>query len=105
MLSYYALTKYIADNCEENYPEASADDCATMESAFGIRLVFNDIVAIALNVYYTYVCRLYAQQIEPESIAARHYQSSAAVSQSAYPPEFPTTQQTTYQRVPNGPQP
>ena len=61
MLSYYALTKYIADNCEENMPDATADDCATMESAFGIRLVFNDIVAIALNVYYTYVCKLYAQ--------------------------------------------
>ena len=84
-------------------PEASVDDCATISSAFGIRLVFNDIVNIALNVYYAYVCRLYAKRIEPEGIAARHYQSSAAVSQSAYPPEFPTTQQATYQRMPNGP--
>ena len=50
-------------------------DCQGFKAAVTSRFVFNLIVEIAINLYYCYVCKLYADLVKPASAASEHYQN------------------------------
>ena len=43
---------------------------------FTVRYLFNEIVTVALNLYFSYVCKQFASHIQPVSDAAQHYQAN-----------------------------
>ena len=101
IIAFFVVSGWIDNNCEKlANPDMTDVNCSDLRSSLVFRLVLNEITGICINLYYCYVCKLYAELIEPLGHAARHYQNEASVSQSNYPPEFPAQQNHAYQPIP-----
>ena len=102
------MNKWLDDNCEKYaHPEQTNADCDAVKSAAASRMIGSEVISICIQLYYCYVCKLYADLIanDPVGHAALHYSQESAANQSNYPPEFPTQQNHVYQRLQNSQQP
>ena len=75
VIGFFVMVNWMSNHCSEMMPGLNHEDCDSVADAFAFRLAFNELVTIALNVYYSYVLKLFAEQIQPDrdGIAARHY--------------------------------